>query len=206
MDSSSVLTTVLLLFTNRCAPQPYPHSLWIKAKNLHWLQGVPKGRAMCILSVYNNPNVRSRAVQSPNCRSLKHKHWFTPCMLHSSRSATQQLCEEGTSFLLSVPFKPSAFKELLFNEQCCFVYSLKYKKKSAIFLCSYDMLVLCSTFISLLCLQASCCQYSKEMQSHCRKKKSSVSLCIVLWFFFSPPLLLCLCGVLLQKGIIRKMM
>lgn len=73
-------------------------------------------------------------------------------------------------------------------------------EKSAVFLYGYDILVFCSAFTSLLCLQASCCLYSKEARSQYRKKRCSVILCLV----FCVCVLLFLYGILCRRGIIRN--
>lgn len=67
-------------------------------------------------------------------------------------------------------------------------------EKSAVFLYRYDILVFCSAFTSLLCLQASCCLYSKEAWSQYRKKRCSVILCLVF----------CVCVLLFLYGILCR--
>lgn len=67
-------------------------------------------------------------------------------------------------------------------------------EKSAVFLYRYDILVFCSAFTSLLCLQASCCLYSKEARSQYRKKRCSVILCLVF----------CVCVLLFLYGILCR--
>lgn len=67
-------------------------------------------------------------------------------------------------------------------------------EKSAVFLYGYDILVFCSAFTSLLCLQASCCLYSKEAWSQYRKKRCSVILCLVF----------CVCVLLFLYGILCR--
>lgn len=69
-------------------------------------------------------------------------------------------------------------------------------EKSAVFLYGYDILVFCSAFTSLLCLQASCCLYSKEAWSQYRKKRCSVILCLV----FCVCVCFCFCMVYSAEG------